>query len=141
VKQINVMAFQLKLLGFMRIYHVFHVSLLEPYHAFTIPKRIHDPPPPIKVDGEQKYKVKDILNSRIFNCQFQYLIHWHGYDVSEHIWEPIKNLSNVMEKVHEFHYDIQTNPNPFLVELIIRKGDDVTNVSIRHHLPIDGIHP
>jgi hypothetical protein len=46
-----------------------------------------------------------------------------------------------MEKVHEFHYDIQTSPNPFLVEFIIKKGDDVTNVSIKHHLPLDGIHP
>jgi hypothetical protein len=30
VKQINVMVFQLKLLGSMRIHLVFHVSLLEP---------------------------------------------------------------------------------------------------------------
>jgi hypothetical protein len=31
---------------------VFHVSLLEPYHTFTILGRIHDPPPPIEGDGE-----------------------------------------------------------------------------------------
>jgi hypothetical protein len=31
VKQINVMAFELKLLGSMRFHLVFHVSLLEPY--------------------------------------------------------------------------------------------------------------
>ncbi len=36
LKQINVVAFQLKLLGFMKIHFVFHVSLLEPYHMFTI---------------------------------------------------------------------------------------------------------
>ncbi len=69
----------------------------------TIPRRIHDPPPPIEINGEQKYEVKDILNSRISNCQLQYLVHWHGYDVNERTWELIKNLSNVMEKVYEFH--------------------------------------
>jgi hypothetical protein len=69
----------------------------------TIPRRIHDPPSPIEVHGEQEYEVKDILDSIISNSQFQYLNHWHGYDVSERTWEPIKNLLNTMEKVHEFH--------------------------------------
>jgi hypothetical protein len=41
----------------------------------TIPRRIHDPPSPIEVDGKQEYEVEDILDSRISNCQFQYLIH------------------------------------------------------------------
>jgi hypothetical protein len=31
---------------------MFHVSLLEFYHTSTIPGRIHDPPPPIQIDGE-----------------------------------------------------------------------------------------
>ncbi len=44
----------------MKIHHVFHVSLLEFYHASTIPRRIHDPLPPIEVDGEHEYEVKDI---------------------------------------------------------------------------------
>jgi hypothetical protein len=42
---------------------MFHVSLLEPYHVSTIPRRIHDPFPPIDIDGEQKYEMHDILDS------------------------------------------------------------------------------
>jgi hypothetical protein len=68
MKQINVMVFQLKLPSSMRFHHVFHVSLLEPYHTFTILGKIHNPFPFIKVDGEQKYEVDNILDSRIFNC-------------------------------------------------------------------------
>jgi len=49
------------------------------------------------------YEMEDILDSRIFNRQLQYLVHWHGYDVNNGTWEPIKNLLNAMEKVHEFH--------------------------------------
>jgi hypothetical protein len=97
------MAFQLKFLGSMRVHLVFHVSLLGPYHVSTIPGRIHDPPPPIEINDEQEYEVEDILDSRNSNRQLQYLVHWHGYDVNECTWEPIKNLSNAMEKVHEFH--------------------------------------
>jgi hypothetical protein len=75
VKQINVVAFQLKLPGSMKIHPMFHISLLELYHASTNPRRIHDPPPPIEIDGEHEYEMEDILESKIFNCRLQYLIH------------------------------------------------------------------
>jgi hypothetical protein len=52
VKQINVMAFQLKLPSSMRIHPTFHISLLKLYHVSTILERIHDPFPLIEVDGE-----------------------------------------------------------------------------------------
>jgi len=84
------------------------VSLLKPYHASTIPRRMHDSLPPIKSDSEHEYEMEDILDSRIFNSQFQYFVHWHGYGVSECTWEPMKNLLNAMEKMHEFH---QQYPN------------------------------
>ncbi len=67
----------------MTIHLMFHVSLLEPYHASTIPRRIHDPPSPIEVNGEHEYEMVDILDLRISNRQLQYLDHWHGYDVNE----------------------------------------------------------
>jgi len=103
VKQINIVAFQLKLQGSMKIHPMFHVFLLEPYHVSTILGKIHDPLPPIEIDGEHEYEMEDILDSRISNRQLQYFVHWHVYDVSEHTWLPIKNLSNAMEKMHEFH--------------------------------------
>jgi hypothetical protein len=70
VKQINVMAFELKLLNSIRIHPMFHVSLLELYHAYAIPRKIHDLFPPIQVDGKHEYQVEDILDSKIYNCQF-----------------------------------------------------------------------
>jgi hypothetical protein len=59
----------------MNIHPMFHVSLLQPYHVSTIPRKTHEPPPPIIVDGEQEYKLKEILNSRISHHQLQYLVH------------------------------------------------------------------
>jgi hypothetical protein len=61
--------FLIKLQSSMKIHHVFHVSLLKPYQRSTILGKIHDPPPPIEVNGEQKYEMEDILDSRVFNCQ------------------------------------------------------------------------
>jgi hypothetical protein len=94
----------------MKIHHVFHVSLLEPYHASTIPKRICEPPPPIQINGEQKYEVEDVLDSQIINDQLQFLIHWHMYDVNECIWELVNHLTSVMEKVKEFHVQYPSKP-------------------------------
>ncbi len=69
LQTVNVVVFQLKFIVSMKICLMFHVSLLEPYHASTNPRRIHDPLPPIEVDGEQDYEVDDILDSRIYNRQ------------------------------------------------------------------------
>jgi hypothetical protein len=51
----------------MNIHHVFHVSLLEPYHASTIPRKTHEPILPIVINGEQEYEVEKILDSRILH--------------------------------------------------------------------------
>jgi hypothetical protein len=37
--------------------------------------------------------------------------------------------------------NIQINPSPLLVEFIIRREGDLMDVNIKHHLPMDGIHP
>jgi hypothetical protein len=42
MKQINDMAFQLKLLNSMKIHFVSDVYLMESYHAFTTPRRVHE---------------------------------------------------------------------------------------------------
>jgi hypothetical protein len=68
VKQINVMALQFKFLDSMKIHFAFGVSLmLEPYHVFTIMKRVPKPPPFMEINDEQKYEVQEIFYSRIPN--------------------------------------------------------------------------
>jgi hypothetical protein len=69
LQTLNIVVFQLKFIGSMKIRLMCHVSLLEPYHASTNPRRIHDPLPPIEVNGEQEYEMDDILDSRIYNRQ------------------------------------------------------------------------
>jgi hypothetical protein len=78
--------------------------------VFLIVGRIHDPLSPIENNGQHGYKVKDILDSKISNYELQYFVHWHGYDMRKCTWEPIKNLSNTIEKVHEFHQQYPNKP-------------------------------
>ena len=54
----------------MQVHPVFHVSLLELYHANTIPSWVEPPPPPIGKITEQglderEWEVEEILKSRI----------------------------------------------------------------------------
>jgi len=53
----------------MKVHPMFHVSLLELYHASINSRRIHDPLPLIEIDGEHEYEVEDILESKIYNRQ------------------------------------------------------------------------
>ncbi len=84
MKQINVVTFQHKLLDSMKIHFVFHVFLLESYHASTIPIRIHKPPPHVIVNGKHKYKVEIVFDSKVLNRQFLCFIHWCGHDMNKH---------------------------------------------------------
>jgi hypothetical protein len=105
MKQINTVAFQLKILNSMKIHPMFHVScfIIRALPNSTIPRRTQRPTPPIVVNGEQKYEVNEILNSRISHRYLQYLIHWQGYDISERLWKLVENLLNAMEKMKNFH--------------------------------------
>jgi hypothetical protein len=57
----------------------------------------------MKVDGEQQCEVEGVFHSRVSNQQLYYLVHWHGYDVNEHTWEPTIHLLNAMEKMKKIH--------------------------------------
>ena len=62
-------------------------------------------------DWDKKYKVKYIVDFQWKRCRLEYLIHWKGYDGSEHMWEPLSNLSYVKEVLSDF---ILTHPNTLL---------------------------
>ncbi|MBW0469328.1 hypothetical protein O181_009043 [Austropuccinia psidii MF-1] len=47
------------------IHPVFHISLLEPVKASTIPNHHKEPPPPIIIEEEEEWKVSQILDSML----------------------------------------------------------------------------
>src|SRR5271170_7205419 len=60
-EQISTQAYRLQLLASMKIHSMFHVSLLKPYHPFTIPDRSQPPPQPIIMKSESEYEMEEIL--------------------------------------------------------------------------------
>jgi hypothetical protein len=60
----------------MDIHPVFHVSLLDPVRQDPLPGQTIPTPEPVIVEGESEYEVEEVLDSRIFRHQLQYLIKW-----------------------------------------------------------------
>ena len=49
------------------VYPIFHVSMLEPATPNKILNYVQSPPPPVEVQGELKYKISEVLDSKIDN--------------------------------------------------------------------------
>ena len=109
-KQINTVAYRLELPASMKIHPVFHASLLEIYHEFTISGRFQPTPPSVEINGCEEYKVKSILDSQIWRGKLEYFVHWQGYPISERTWKPTSNLNNAPEKIRIFHHQHPMQP-------------------------------
>lgn len=111
-EEINPVAFKLKLPDSMRVHDVFHVSLLEKYHPSEIPGRKIPQPPPVQVENETEYEVREILDCKFRGKRLFYLVDWEGFDASERTWEPEENLKNCKEIVAVFHARYPHKPAP-----------------------------
>src|SRR5258708_27386691 len=59
-------------------------------------------PPPDLIEGEQEWEVEQILDTRRYRSQLQFLIKWKGYSGAHNSWEPEKNL-NATDLVKEYY--------------------------------------
>ena len=71
-----------------RIHSVFHAVLLETVLQGMPIQTI------LQVEGEQEYKVKEILDFKMTQRGQEYLVSWKGYSAEENSWEPKENLRN-----------------------------------------------
>ena len=91
----------------MRAVHpMFHVSQLEPAMPNTIPNRSQPLPPPVKVDGEPKYEITKILDSKLDQqrrqCPLLYLVRWAGYEGTDEETSCVKSGSSLGQSPDEF---------------------------------------
>ena len=102
LKVIGEQAYRLELPATMHIHPVFHVSLLEPYKPD--PARAEPPPPlPIEVDGEERWQVSEVLDSRIHRNKLQYLVRWEGFSDKDDQWLDAREIAHITNLLDAFH--------------------------------------
>ena len=90
-------------------YNVFHANLITPYKETAIHRPNYSRPPPDLVDGEEEFKVEQILDMKQMGQgrKVHYLVKWKGYPTSDNSREPEKNL-NADELIAEFKWSFRS---------------------------------
>jgi hypothetical protein len=94
--------YRLKLPESWRIHKVFYAALLRPYRENKVYGENYIRPLPDIEEGEEVYKVKQILKHRKRGQGYEYLIKWVGYPVTEASWEPKLNLTGATDILREY---------------------------------------
>jgi hypothetical protein len=76
IKEVGKYTYELNLPATIDVY-----PILEPVHDNPFPSYVATPPSPIIIEGEPEYEVEEVLDSRMFQHQLQYLIKWCGWDI------------------------------------------------------------
>ncbi|MBW0540417.1 hypothetical protein O181_080132 [Austropuccinia psidii MF-1] len=115
LKKIESHAYNLKLpLQWKEIYHLFHVSLLEPVKNTAIPNKHQFPPPPVLVEEKEEWEVAKFLDSKLKRGNLLYLLECKrlSEDPERTICKPASNLTNSTELVNHFHFLYLDTPGP-----------------------------
>jgi hypothetical protein len=94
--------YQLKLPESWQIHKVFHAALLRPYRENEVYGENYIRPPPDIEEGEEVYKVEQILKHRKRGRGYEYLIKWVGYPITKASWEPKSNLTGATDILREY---------------------------------------
>lgn len=80
IKDVKTYGYRIVLLPTMEIHPVFHISRLERVAEESLKEQIIPPPPPIEFEGEEEYKVHEILILQIYWRCLEYLVKWVRYE-------------------------------------------------------------
>jgi len=113
LEKVGSRAYKLDLPATVRIYPVFHISLLEPTASTEpIPGHQQPPPPPVIVQEQQEWEVEKILDSRRHRNQIQYRVKWTGFHDPDRTWYPARNFENLPDLICQFHEEYPEKPAP-----------------------------
>ncbi|CAG8806457.1 7572_t:CDS:1, partial [Racocetra persica] len=91
----------------LRIYPVFHISLLKPYYS-NEDKETTELIQNITNETLEEQEVEAILDKRTYYHYLQYLVKWKGHPLYDATWESLTNLKNYKDLVKEFKKTSET---------------------------------
>ncbi|KAF8759032.1 hypothetical protein RHS01_02291 [Rhizoctonia solani] len=101
-KKISSHAYCLRLPDTLKIHDMFYVGLLSKSHKLPS-QPFPDCPPPETIEGEEEYKVEQIIDSKQQQGKWFYLIKWRGYGPEDNSWEPEELLEHSQDEIKCFN--------------------------------------
>ncbi|TPX42334.1 hypothetical protein SeMB42_g05170 [Synchytrium endobioticum] len=127
-RKINQVTYEIEVPSSIRIHPVVHISLLKKYIRPKDPSKQLTKAPPIKVNPEEEWVIKDILDVRRRGRGFEYYIDWEGFGPESRTWEPRWHLNDDV-MLREWHARNPEKIGPFANVAEITGGDNVTGVT------------
>ena len=88
----------------MRIHPVVNIFRIKPYRDRLPGQPVSAPGPSnITEDRDEEYEVEYVVDSWYKGKHLEYLVHWRGWSETDWTWEPLSNLGNAADVVHDFH--------------------------------------
>ncbi|SNX85847.1 related to Gag-pol polyprotein [Melanopsichium pennsylvanicum] len=101
LERIGRRAYRLQLPASLRVHDVFHISMLEPQRASSLPQRSTLKVTPPLPDDTLEFEVEAIVGKRKQGSQVQYKVQWRGYPEEAASWEPTDCL-NCPDLIREY---------------------------------------
>ena len=103
----------------MKIYSIFHISLLKQFIELDIFDYIQLSFLFIIIKNQIEYEIEDILDSKILCKYLFYFIKWKDYLISNNSWEFIYHLLNSKELIQDFHFQYSNKSSISLFSIFI----------------------
>ena len=106
---INSYAYELDLLRVYEVHSVFHVNLINPVVTDPLEGHWQEPSPPILIDREEEWLMKEILDVWKIRRSLNYLIKWVEFTNST--WQPAADITHFSELLQKFYERFSTKPH------------------------------